>query len=99
MTDMLTDIDEFRRQARTWIEANLVRRSEATETSDDDYAAARALQRKLFDAGWAGLSYPAEYGGRGLTPAHERAFREEASGYVTPDLGVAGSVTYGPIGP
>ena len=99
MTDMPTDIDEFRRQARTWIEANLERRTKATETrSDDDYAAARALQRKLFDAGWAGLSYPVEYGGRGLTPAHERAFREEAAGYVTPDLGVAGGVTYGPIG-
>ncbi len=98
MTDMLTDIDEFRRQARTWIEANLERRSETTETNTDDYTEARALQRKLFDAGWAGLSYPAEYGGRGLTPAHERAFREEAAGYVTPDLGVAGGVTYGPIG-
>jgi alkylation response protein AidB-like acyl-CoA dehydrogenase len=98
MTDTLTDIDEFRRQARTWIEANLERRSDAPAATVADFTAARALQRKLFDAGWAGLSYPAEYGGRGLTPAHERAFREEAAGYVTPDLGVAGGVTYGPIG-
>ena len=67
-------------------------------TTAEDIAAARALQRKLFDAGYAGISFPAEYGGRGLTAAHERAFREEAAGYVTPDLGVAGGVTFGPIG-
>ena len=59
---------------------------------------ARALQRRLFDGGYAGISFPAEYGGRGLTAAHERAFREEAADYVTPDLGVAGGVTFGPIG-
>jgi alkylation response protein AidB-like acyl-CoA dehydrogenase len=53
----------------------------------------RALQRKLFDAGFAGISWPTEYGGQGLTPAHERAFNEEALAYVLPDFGVAGGVT------
>ena len=48
----------------------------------EEIAASRVLQRKLFDAGYAGISYPKEYGGRGLTAAHERAFREEAVGYV-----------------
>ena len=64
----------------------------------DVVAASRVLQRKLFDAGYAGISYPEEYGGRGLTAAHERAFREEAVGYVTPDFGGAGSVTFAAIG-
>ncbi len=104
MTDTLMDIDQFRREARTWIEANLEPRPAGTKigrTSDaktlEEIAEARVLQRQLFDAGYAGISFPVEYGGRGLTAAHERAFREEAAGYVTPDLGVAGSVTYGPI--
>jgi alkylation response protein AidB-like acyl-CoA dehydrogenase len=104
MTDTIVDVDRFRTQARAWIEANLERRAPKAgreprgETTPERIAEARALQRRLFDAGYAGLTYPAEYGGRGLTAAHERAFREEAADYVTPDLGVAGGVTFGPIG-
>jgi alkylation response protein AidB-like acyl-CoA dehydrogenase len=100
---MTVDVDQFRQQARAWIEANLEPRRARAEGEGDrqhtrgDIAAARALQRRLFDAGYAGLSYPTEYGGQGLTAAHERAFREEAADYVTPDLGVAGGVTFGPI--
>jgi alkylation response protein AidB-like acyl-CoA dehydrogenase len=104
MTDMLA-IDEFRREARSWIEANLEPRPPAAKTgrgtseakTHEEIAEARVLQRRLFDAGYAGISFPVEYGGRGLTAAHERAFREEAAAYVTPDLGVAGNVTFGPI--
>jgi alkylation response protein AidB-like acyl-CoA dehydrogenase len=103
MTDTLIDIDEFRREARDWIQSHLEPRSPAKSArvseakTQEEIAEGRALQRKLFDAGYAGISFPVEYGGRGLTAAHERAFREEAAGYVTPDLGVAGSVTFGPI--
>lgn len=99
-TSTTVDVDEFRRQARAWIEANLEPRRAQTSREDrtlEDMAAARALQRRLFDAGYAGLTFPVEHGGRGLTAAHERAFREEAADYVTPDLGVAGGVTFGPI--
>ncbi len=99
-TSTTVDVDEFRRQARTWIQANLEPRRAQVSREDrtlEDIAAARALQRRLFDAGYAGLTFPVEHGGRGLTAAHERAFREEAADYVTPDLGVAGGVTFGPI--
>ena len=64
----------------------------------EEIAASRILQRKLFDGGWAGISYPKEYGGRGLTGAHERAFRQAALGYVMPDFGGAGHVMFGAIG-
>ena len=102
MTETMVDLDQFRAQARAWIAANLEprRRKAGREGGDKtaaDIDAARALQRRLFDAGYAGISFPAEYGGGGLTAAHERAFREEAADYVTPDLGVAGGVTFGPI--
>ena len=103
MTDTTVDVDQFRQEARRWILANLeprrplAERDATGERTAEDFAAARALQRRLFDAGYAGLSFPVEYGGRGLTAVHERAFREEAADHVTPDLGVAGSVTFGPI--
>jgi alkylation response protein AidB-like acyl-CoA dehydrogenase len=105
MTDTTTTIsvEEFRREARDWIHANLEPRRPTTgreargHRTLEDITAARALQRRLFDAGYAGITFPVEYGGRGLTPAHERAFREEAADFVTPDLGVAGGVTFGPI--
>ena len=102
-TDTTITVDEFREQARAWIAANLEPRPPHSERearrdrTADDIAAARAVQRKLFDGGFAGISYPSEYGGRGLTAVHERAFREEAADHVTPDLGVAGGVTFGPI--
>ena len=43
-------------------------------------AAHRALQRKVYDAGYAGIAWPVEYGGQGLPPEYELAFEEEASG-------------------
>jgi alkylation response protein AidB-like acyl-CoA dehydrogenase len=94
------DIDRYRQEAREWIQANLEPRRPKAEgdRARQDVTIARALQRRLFDGGYAGISYPAEYGGRGLTAAHERVFREEAADYVTPDFGVAGGVTFGPIG-
>src|SRR6187200_1249749 len=102
-TTTTVDLDQFRAQARSWIRENLEPRpptADRTASGDrtlESIATARALQRRLFDGGYAGLSFPAEYGGGGLTAAHERAFREEAADHVTPDLGVAGGVTFGPI--
>ena len=106
MTSTQIDVETFRSEARAWIEANLQRRPasarsgriEREATTPEGVAAARALQRTLFDGGYAGISYPAEYGGRGLTALHERAFREETVDYVMPNFGAAGSVTFGPIG-
>jgi alkylation response protein AidB-like acyl-CoA dehydrogenase len=102
-----TDIslDEFRAEAHAWITANLQpappregRGARTEDMSSEKIARSRVLQRKLYDAGFAGISYPVEYGGRGLTPAHEQVFGEEAAGYVLPDFGGAGAVTFGPIG-
>ena len=100
---MATDVDteSFRAEARAWIEANLERRPTdrlgariGEYRTPEDIAATRALQRRLFEGGFAGLSFPTEYGGRGLTLEHERTFSEEARDFVTPDLGGA---TLGPI--
>jgi alkylation response protein AidB-like acyl-CoA dehydrogenase len=98
------DIETFRQEARAWLAANLERRDPKSSgrrlrgvdhKSVEGIAEERVLQRRLFDGGYAGISYPAEYGGRGLTLEHERVFNEEASEFAVPDFGVAGGTTFG----
>jgi len=50
-----------------------------------EIAKAKEWRAKVFDAGFGWIPGPEEYGGRGLTPAHERAYREEESRYNTPN--------------
>jgi alkylation response protein AidB-like acyl-CoA dehydrogenase len=90
----LEDLDSFRHRARAYIRANL-RPMAAEEMRWDRFGGSeelelaaiardRELQRQLFDAGFAGLCFPREYGGQGLTPAHQRVFNEEIAGYEYP---------------
>ena len=73
--------------------------SPATETGAATTSTAnRALQRRLFEAGFAGISWPAAYGGQGLSQEHEAAFGEEAVHFVLPDFGIAGGTTFGVCG-
>ncbi|NIR36941.1 MAG: dehydrogenase, partial [Actinobacteria bacterium] len=44
-------------------------------------AAGKKFQKALAEAGLAGLTYPEEFGGAGLTKDHERAWREEYAKY------------------
>ncbi len=44
-----------------------------------NHDAARAWQRELFEGGWAGISWPKAFGGRGGTPLQEAVFAEEQS--------------------
>jgi alkylation response protein AidB-like acyl-CoA dehydrogenase len=77
------DVEQFRARARAWVAANLEPRSSATR-HEFDFDAERALQARMFDAGFTGFMFPSEYGGLGLTIDHQRAFFEEAAGYYTP---------------
>jgi alkylation response protein AidB-like acyl-CoA dehydrogenase len=101
--DVREDDEAFRERARAWLAENLepappggVQRIRGTgHMTEDVLAHARGLQRKLYEAGFAGISWPKEYGGQGLSQAHERAFYEEAVGYQMPNFGVAGGTTFG----
>jgi alkylation response protein AidB-like acyl-CoA dehydrogenase len=53
----------------------------ATSGPARDIAATKEFQGALADAGLAGLAYPQEYGGAGLTLDHERIWREVAQEY------------------
>jgi alkylation response protein AidB-like acyl-CoA dehydrogenase len=107
MTETIADtisLDDYRAQVRAWLPENLAAQDPGApgarlrgvdHKTVEGVVAERVIQRKLFDAGYAGISWPAQYGGQGLTPAHERIFQEESRGYRTPDLGVAGGTTFG----
>lgn len=99
------DLDSFRTKARAWAAANLEPRTDTgghslseSRTTPEDMAACRALQRKIFDAGFAGISYPKEYGGQGLTGDHERVWKEETGSYELPEFGGLNIVMFGAIG-
>jgi alkylation response protein AidB-like acyl-CoA dehydrogenase len=89
----MEDIDVFRQRARNFIHENLrpmgstVLAQHKANTDEEELASVnhdRALQRALFDAGLAGVCVPVEYGGRGLTPQHQRALNEELVGFEYP---------------
>ncbi|MGZ4695156.1 MAG: acyl-CoA dehydrogenase family protein [Acidimicrobiales bacterium] len=89
----IEDLESFRQRARTWIRANLhpiggvVMSLRADRNDEEELAGAardREVQRMLFDAGLAGICMPREYGGQGLTPAHQLVLNEELAGYEYP---------------
>jgi len=68
---------EFREQVRTWLEENRPREPRP----HNDFAAERAYdcawQRRQYDGGWAGIGWPLEYGGRGLSLLRQLIWFEE----------------------
>lgn len=92
MSDDIESVEDFRLRARQWITENFgpIQPWDLDQNCENDeeelvaVARDRALQRKLFDGGFAGLCFPREYGGQGLTPAHQRAFNEELAGHEFP---------------
>ena len=79
---------EFRASVRRWLEDNAepgAGRDPAQRYLSDAFSAdeaehiraSKAWQRKLYDAGWAGITWQAEYGGRGGTTLQQMIFSEE----------------------
>ena len=84
-------VESFRLRARKWISGNLTPIADGAVTEEFDggrddaaWVHARKLQARLYEGGFAGICYPREYGGLGLTLAHQRAFNEEVAGYEMP---------------
>jgi alkylation response protein AidB-like acyl-CoA dehydrogenase len=83
------DLQSFRMRARAWLNAQVPRIPDGWDPlRDDDNRAheARALQRLLWDGGFAGICYPRRYGGLGLPAEYQRAFHEDAEGYKMPHI-------------
>ncbi len=94
----MTDTDVFADAARDWLERHAADapRDYGAILPPELAAEGRAWQRQLFDAGFAGLHWPVEFGGRGLTPAHTAAWVTAAArAQVPPFLNMVGCVLTG----
>ena len=67
---------EFRAEAREWLTANVPRGLPSGDTAEG-FALHLDWEKKLFDARWAVVSWPQEYGGRGANVWQWLGFEEE----------------------
>jgi alkylation response protein AidB-like acyl-CoA dehydrogenase len=81
-------VTDFRNRARAWLEQNAPRRGgsgeEPGEPGRADIATQKAFQARLYDAGFAGITWPKQYGGQGLTNAEQIAFTQVARDFALP---------------
>jgi alkylation response protein AidB-like acyl-CoA dehydrogenase len=82
--------EQFRADLRAWLDATLPSLSPqpAREAWDARRKWDTDWQRRLFDAGYAGLHWPKEYGGRGASPTEQLIFYEEITRARAPIVGV-----------
>jgi alkylation response protein AidB-like acyl-CoA dehydrogenase len=76
-------VAQFRREAREWLASHAP--AAIPSRMDPEYLTlARSFRRAMFDAGFAGIDLPVEYGGQGRSASERRAFEEEASRHILP---------------
>jgi alkylation response protein AidB-like acyl-CoA dehydrogenase len=100
---------EFRLRCRSFLDAHATPKPEVVDWSESHWAKpsttdqeklhvaqCREWQRTKYDNGWAGLTWPTEYGGQGLSSLHNGIFAEEegrydvATGSFAQSIGMAG---------
>jgi len=94
----------FREKVRTWLDENLPPGwgspgHSGPRTAADRVAFAKQWQAKLHEGGWAGISWPVEYGGTGASITEQMIYGEEYARAWAPDLimlGVGMALT-GPV--
>ncbi len=88
---LLTEEDRaFREQLRAWLAQEL--KTLPNPPHREDWVARRGFdtdwQRRLFDAGYAGLNWPKEFGGAERPPSQQLIFFEETTEADAPYVGV-----------
>ena len=80
----------FRKEVRAWLDANATRKSDDKQSfrarNDDPglLRKAREWQAKKAAAGYARLTWPKEFGGRGASPILQVIYQQEESNYLVP---------------
>src|SRR5262245_21075959 len=79
--------EAFRAAAREWLATNM---PQTVRPESADLRARRdwdmAWQRRMYEAGWAGISWPREFGGRGATLMEQLIWYEEYARAGAPDV-------------
>jgi len=79
----------FRDALRSWIAANAPKNWEAGQlhaSMHERFAFLRRWQKTVYEGGWAGVSWPKAYGGRGATMMEQAIFTEEMARAGAPAL-------------
>src|SRR5262252_1457538 len=100
--NLTPDQQRFRDEFRDWLEANIPPEwnkvdGRASESSQERFEFLRAWQKKMYQAGWVGIHWPKEYGGRGASLIEQTIFIEEMARAAAPPLvNVLGLMLLGP---
>ncbi|MCH2170195.1 acyl-CoA dehydrogenase family protein [Myxococcota bacterium] len=82
--------EEFRAELRAWLEVEVPKHG--TEPEQNDWESRleydTSWQRKLFEAGFAGINWPVEYGGRDASLSEQLIYYEEYARSKAPYVGV-----------
>jgi alkylation response protein AidB-like acyl-CoA dehydrogenase len=97
--NLTAEEQQFRDELRDWLKAHVpadwnAKREDPLETR---FGYLRAWQRKLFEGGWAGISWPKQYGGRGASLMQQVIFWQEMALADAPPM--ANALGLGLIGP
>jgi len=83
--------EKFRAELRAWLEVEVPAHGEPSPWGEGDWSARRDYdtrwQRKLYDAGYAGLNWPREYGGRDASLGEQLVYYEEIARAKAPYIG------------
>lgn len=87
--EFTSDEQAFRAEARTWLRSNVPSSERPLHSGRPADVREFDLewQRKQFDAGWAGISWPAEFGGRGASLMEQLIWHEEYARAGAPRAG------------
>jgi hypothetical protein len=82
------EVEQFRKELRAWLATNLtdevVAAGRRRGRDPDTFETLRAWDAVLAEAGWAAVSWPQEYGGRGATVLEQLAYAEETTNARAP---------------
>ena len=89
----------YREEVRAWLEANKADAPQRSGSSEDTayIDSRRAWQRRLAENGLAGVTWPQEFGGRGLGPMEQVTVNQEISKAGVP--GILDVIGIGMLGP
>lgn len=86
--------EAFRKELRTWLDANLPKNHRKTDFSIEFFADEEgenwdkrvAWHRKMHAAGWVAIQYPREYGGRSASLTQQQIYNDELARTGAPSL-------------
>jgi alkylation response protein AidB-like acyl-CoA dehydrogenase len=77
------EAEQFRKDLREWLAANLTddvfAAGQRRGVDDDAFQVLRTWNATMADAGWAAVSWPEEYGGRGASVLEQLVYAEETT--------------------